>query len=114
MEDKTKKIQSVVEKLSKDKPWQYDLYREMNDDKHSVFCVNWTNDNPTHWLDHYGKDKDKFALFIGGGQTIFTEDKAGRTRSKREDYDLKVTKENAQDIICILEAFLKVQEEEVA
>ena len=114
MEDKNKKIEFIKEQISKDKPWQYDLYREMKDHKHTAFCVNWSNYNPSHWLDNYGTNKDKFALFIGGDQTIFTEDKAGRTRSKSEGYDLKVTKENAQELICILEAFLKVQEEEVA
>ena len=114
MEDKNKKIEVVKEKLTKEKEWHYDLYREMTDDNWTAFTVNWSNDNRSHWLDNYGKNKDKFHLFIGGGQTIFKEDKAGRKRSTNENYDLKVTKENAQDLICILEAFLKVQEKEVA
>jgi hypothetical protein len=108
MEDKSKKIEFVKEKLSKKEKWNYDLFRETTDDEWTAFTVNWSNENGSHYMDNIGKNKGNFALFIGGGSTVFTEDKLGRSRSKDEAYDLKVTKENAEDLICILEAFLEV------
>ena len=114
MEDKSKKIEFVKDKLSQKEKWNYDLFRKTTDDEWTAFTVNWSNENHSHYMGSHKEARDKFALFIGGGSTLFTEDKLGRSRSKDEAYDLKVTKENAQDLICILEAFLKVQEEEVA
>ena len=109
IEDKTKKIEFVKDKLSQKEKWNYDLFRVNTDVKWSEFTVNWSNENNSHYMGGYKEARDTFALFIGGGSTIFTEDKSGRSRSKDEAYDLKVTKENAEDLICILEAFLETQ-----
>jgi hypothetical protein len=84
MEDKNKKIEVVKEKLTKEKEWHYDLYREMTDDNWTAFTVNWSNDNRSHWLDNYGKNKDKFHLFIGGGQTILKKIKQVEKINKRK------------------------------
>ena len=108
MKDNAKKIEFVKEKLSKKEKWNYDLFRETTDDEWTAFTVNWSNENNSHYMGGYKEARDNFALFIGGGSTVFTEDKLGRSRSKNEAYDLKVTKENAEDLICILEAFLEV------
>ena len=105
MKDKAKKIEFVKDKLSKQEVWHYDLFRETTDDEWTAFTVKWDKKNPSHYL---GLSNDSFELFIGGGSTIYTKDSLGRSRSRNESYDLKVTKENAEDLICILEAFLKV------
>ena len=106
MKDKKEKIEFVKDKLSKQELWNYDLFRKTTDDEWTAFTVKWDKRNPSHNL---GLSKDSFELFIGGGSTIFTEDSLGRSRSRNESYDLKVTKENAEDLICILEAFLEGQ-----
>lgn len=106
IEDKTKKIEFVKDKLSKQELWSYDLFRKTTDDEWTSFTVVWDKQNSSHNL---GLSKDSCELFIGGGSTIFTEDSLGRSRSRNESYDLKVTKENAEDLICILEAFLETQ-----
>ena len=109
IKDKTKKIKFVKDKLSQKEEWNYDLFREMTNDNWTAFTVNWSNENHSHYMGGYKEARDNFALFIGGGSTIFKEDKAGRKRSTNKEYDLKVTKENAEDLICILEAFLETQ-----
>ena len=108
MEDKTKKIEFVKDKLSQQEKWGHVLFSENDEGGRVAFTINWSKDNFSHPLDRYGKDGDKFSLYIGGSETIHTADKLGRVRSKAEPYDLKITKENAENLICILEAFLEV------
>jgi len=114
MKDKNKKIKFVKSKLSEQKIWSHTLFSKNEDDNRTGFNIVWGKDSSSHYLDRYGKNKDKFYLYMGGSETIYKEDKLGRVRATIEPYDLKITKENAENLICILEAFLKVQEEEVA
>ena len=108
MEDKSKKIEFVKDKLSQQKRWGHVLFSEDGEGGRTAFTIVWNKDNSSHPLDGYGKDADKFSLYMGGSETIHTADKLGRVRSKAEPYDLKITKENAENLICILEAFLEV------
>jgi len=108
IEDKTKKIEYVKGKLSQQKTWGHVLFSEDDEGGRAAFTIAWSKDNSSHPLDGYGKDADKFSLYMGGSETIHTADKLGRVRSKAEPYDLKITKENAENLICILEAFIEV------
>ena len=109
MKNKKEKIKFVKEQLSQQKRWGHVLFSEDDEGGRKAFTINWSQDNFSHPLDGYGKDGDKFSLYIGGSETIHTADKLGRVRSKAEPYDLKITKENAENLICILEAFLEAQ-----
>ena len=95
MKDKTKKIEFVKEQLAKKEDWSHDLLRL---DGFSAFGVRWQQD---------GLNKD-LALTMGGQKVIRTEDKNGRSRSTVEPMELTINKENAENLICILEAFLEV------
>ena len=108
MKNKKEKIEFVKEQLAQQKRWGHVLLSENDEGGRKAFTINWNQDNFSHPLDRYGKDGDKFSLYIGGSETIHTADKLGRVRSKAEPYDLKITKENAENLICILEAFLEV------
>jgi len=108
MKNKKEKIEFVKEQLAQQKRWGHVLFSEDDEGGRKAFTINWSQDNFSHPLDGYGKDGDKFSLYIGGSETIHTADKLGRVRSKAEPYDLKITKENAENLICILEAFLEV------
>ena len=95
MVDKKEKVEFVKEQLAKKEDWSHDLLRL---DGFSAFGVRWQQD---------GLNKD-FALTMGGQKVIRTEDKNGRSRSTVEPMELTINKENAENLICILEAFLEV------
>ena len=95
IEDKTKKIKYVKEQLAKKENWSHDLLRL---DGFSAFSAKWEQ----------GDLSKDFALTIGGQKVIRTEDIKGRSRSTVEPMSLTINKENAENLICILKAFLEV------
>ena len=94
--NKKEKIAIVKEQLAKKENWSYDLLRL---DGFSAFTANWEQ----------GEVNNDFALTIGCQKVIRTEDINGRSRSTVEPMSLKINKENAENLICILEAFLEGQ-----
>jgi hypothetical protein len=95
MKNKKEKIELVKEQLAKKENWSYDLLRL---DGFSAFQARWEQ----------GDLSKDFALIIGGQKVIRTEDINGRSRSIVEPMSLTINKENAENLICILEAFLEV------
>jgi hypothetical protein len=96
MKNKKEKIEIVKEQLAKKEHWSYDLLRL---DGFSAFSANWEK----------GDLSKDFELTIGGQKVIRTEDINGRSRSTVEPMSLTINKENAENLICILEAFLEAQ-----
>jgi hypothetical protein len=96
MKNKKEKIEFVKEQLAKKEHWSHDLLRL---DGFSAFSANWEK----------GDLSKDFELTIGGQKVIRTEDINGRSRSTVEPMSLTINKENAENLICILEAFLEAQ-----
>ena len=96
MKNKKEKIELVKEQLAKKENWSHDLLRL---DGFSAFSAKWEQ----------GDLSKDFALTIGGQKVITNKDINGRSRSTVEPMSLTINKENAENLICILEAFLEGQ-----